>query len=242
MRYGLISDIHANLEALDAVLASAAKERLDAYMCIGDIVGYGANPKECVEIIKALKPKAVIAGNHDWGTLGLLDLEYFNEEARCAIAWTRGVIGQPETDYLKSFELTWSDDNITLVHGSLDGPQEFHYIFEAKDAGNTFHISRTALCVVGHSHIAGIFYHDGQVSGRVEGASVRIEDGKKYVVNIGSVGQPRDGDPRSSYAVYNADEGVVEIKRVAYNIEKAQQKILSAGLPEWLAARLAKGR
>ena len=241
MRYGLIADIHANLEALDAVLVSAAKEDLDAYLCIGDIVGYGANPKECVEMVRALKPKALIAGNHDWGTLGLLDLDYFNKEARDAIVWTRGAIGKSETDYLRNFELVWSNDNATLVHGSLDEPQEFRYIFDTKDADKTFRLSKTVLCFVGHSHIAGIFYCDGKVYGKVKGTKVRIGSGKKYIVNIGSVGQPRDGDSRASYAIYDEDGGDVEIKRVSYDVAEAQRKILKAGLPIWLASRLAEG-
>ena len=241
MRYGLISDIHSNLEALNAVLASAAKERLDEYLCIGDIVGYGANPKECVEKVRKLQPKSSVAGNHDWGTLGLLDLDYFNEEARDAIVWTRDVIGKPETDYLKRLELVWSGGKITLVHGSLEEPQEFHYIHDVKDAGKTFRLSRTALCFVGHSHITGIFCNDGRSFGTVKGASVRIEAGKKYVVNIGSVGQPRDGDPRASYAIYDEDAGAVEIRRVSYDVAKAQRKILKAGLPALLASRLAEG-
>ncbi|MDD5436990.1 MAG: metallophosphoesterase family protein, partial [Candidatus Omnitrophica bacterium] len=225
-----------------AVLESAGRERLNGYLCIGDIVGYGANPKECVDTIKKLKPGTLVAGNHDWGVLGLLDLDYFNKEARDAIVWTSGVLGKPETDYLKSLELIRSRDNIVLVHGSLDEPEEFHYIFEAEDADKTFRLSRMALCFVGHSHVPGIFCHDGKTSGKVEGTTVRIESGKKYIVNVGSVGQPRDCDARASYAIYDEDAGTVEIKRVSYDIAEAQRKILKAGLPAWLASRLAEGR
>ena len=128
MRYGLISDIHGNLEALEAALGELAKERIDEYLCIGDIVGYGANPKECIKIVRELKPKALIAGNHEWGILGFLNPDYFNEYAREAIRWTKNVLSLRELEYLKSFKLTWVDKKITLVHGSLDEPEEFNFI------------------------------------------------------------------------------------------------------------------
>ena len=136
MRYGLISDIHGNLEALEAALAKLAKERIDGYLCIGDIVGYGANPKECVRIIEELEPKALIAGNHEWGVLGSLDIDYFSEYARLAVLWTKSILDDHEKDYLKSFKLSWAKDNITLVHGSLEEPEEFYYIFDSGDADN----------------------------------------------------------------------------------------------------------
>ena len=242
MRYGLISDIHSNLEALNAVLEALAEERIDAYICVGDIVGYGANPEECVKIVRSLKPEILIAGNHEWGTLGSLDLDYFNEYAVEAITWTKGILGESELRYLKSFELVKEIKDITLVHGSLDEPSEFHYIFDAADAGKTLRLSKTRLSIVGHSHIPGIFYCDGKMPKIVKGFKAKIEPDKKYVVNIGSIGQPRDGDPRASFAIYDEDAATIEIKRVRYNIEEAQAKILAAGLPAWLASRLAEGR
>ena len=242
MRYGLISDIHGNLEALEAVLNVLGKERTDAYLCIGDIVGYGADPKECIKIVRALKPRMLIAGNHEWGLLGLLCLDFFNEYAAEAITWTRSALGVGELEYLRSFKLSSSDGEMTLVHGTLDEPAEFRYILDTSDADRTLRLLKTTLCFIGHSHVPGIFAFDGRISGRVRGSRVKMEPGKKYVVNIGSIGQPRDGDPRASFAVYDEEDKTVEIKRVSYNIEEAQAKILAAGLPEPLALRLAKGQ
>ena len=242
MRYGLIADIHGNLEAFEAVLEALAKERIDTYLCIGDVVGYGANPKECIKKVRSLEPKALVAGNHEWGALGSLGLDYFSELACQAIIWTKSVLSGDELEYLGSFKLLAADKKLTLVHGSLEEPKEFLYIFDSNDARGTFGLLKTQLCFVGHSHIPGIFYCDGKTPGTINGMKAKIEPGKKYIINIGSIGQPRDGDPRASFAVYDEDSSAVEIKRVAYDVEKAKTKILAAGLPKRLASRLAEGR
>ncbi len=241
MRYGLISDIHGNLEALEAVLKDMEKERVDTYLCVGDIVGYGANPKECIEIVKSLKAEVLIAGNHEWGVLGFLGLDYFNQYAREAVVWTKGVLSHAELEYLKSFKLTSVDKDITLVHGSLDEPKEFYYIFNSENADLTLRIQKTQVSFVGHSHFPGIFCYDGMASVKIDGMKTKIEPDKKYLMNIGSIGQPRDSDPRAAFGIYDEDDGVVEVKRVSYNIEAAQSKILSAGLPAQFALRLAPG-
>lgn len=241
MRYGLISDIHGNLEALNAVLKDLEKERIDTYLCVGDIVGYGANPKECIEIVRSLKPEVLIAGNHEWGVLGFLDLDYFNQYAREAVIWTKRILSHAEMEYLKSFKLTSIDKNITLVHGSLDEPKEFYYVFKSEDADPTLNIQKTLVSFVGHSHFPGIFRSDGGRSVEVDGMNTKIEPDKKYLINIGSIGQPRDGDPRAAFGIYDEGAGTVEIRRVDYNIEAAQSKILAAGLPPQFALRLALG-
>lgn len=241
MKYGLISDIHGNLEALKAVLGALAEEDPDAYLCIGDIVGYGANPKECIEIVRSLKPEVSIAGNHEWGVLGSLDLDYFSEYAREAINWTKNILSPGEIKYFKSLQLVGSGKNMTLVHGSLEDPKEFYYIFDAAGAEGTIKLLKTQLCFVGHSHVPGIFCFDGRIFSAIGGFRAKLAPDKKYVINIGSVGQPRDGDPRASFAVYDESEGSVEIRRVSYDIEEAQRKILRAGLPMSLASRLSEG-
>lgn len=241
MRYGLFSDVHSNLEAFRATLGAMSKDSIDSYLFVGDLVGYGADPRPCIEAMKALKPHVLIAGNHDWGVLGLLDMDYFNEYAAAAIEWTANAINSGDADYLKGLILMHEDRNIALVHGSLSQPAKFNYILDADDARANMRLARTPLCFVGHSHVAGIFCIDGERAGAA-GSSAKIDGRKKYVVNVGSVGQPRDGDPRASYAVYDDKDGTVEIKRVIYDIEAAQAKILKAGLPAWLAARLAEGR
>lgn len=242
MRYGIISDIHGNLEALDAVLGELERARVDRYLCIGDIVGYGADPKECIEAVKAIGPEIAIAGNHEWGVLGLLDLEYFNEYASAAVTWTKKILEKEELDYLMSFKLSGSTGDITLVHGSLNEPSRFNYIFDTNDAYATMKLCKTPLCFVGHTHAPGIFYADEKKVARSPGFSVTLDRSKKYLIDAGSIGQPRDGDPRASFAIYDTEAGGVEIRRVAYNIEQAQEKILRAGLPAELASRLARGR
>ena len=242
MRYGLIADIHGNLEALNAVLKALAEEDIDAYLCVGDIVGYGADPGECLRLVRALKPKMVIAGNHEWGTLGLLAPGYFNKYAERAIAWAKDTLNAEEKEYIASFGLTSSDKDITLVHGSLDKPSKFNYILGPDDAEESFRILKKRICFVGHSHVPGIFYYDGAAKGMEGVLKVKIESGKKYIVNVGSVGQPRDGDPRAAFAIYDDSEGTVAIRRVPYDIKTAQGKILAAGLPERLALRLAEGQ
>jgi len=242
MRYCLISDIHSNLEAFQAVLEAASKEGIDRYLCVGDVVGYGADPQTAIMLVKSLEPEVLIAGNHDWGVLGLLDLEYFNEYAEAAVIWTQGILNKDERDYLKSFRLVYDGDDFTLVHGSLDEPSKFRYILDADDAYTTMKLMKRPLCFVGHSHVPGIFHSEKNKIVFIKGAKVKIDQGGKYVVNIGSVGQPRDGDPRASFAIYDTGTATVEIKRVAYDIKGAQEKILKANLPEHLAIRLAGGR
>jgi len=242
MRYCIISDIHSNLEAFKAVLENSEKEDIDAYLCAGDVIGYGADPVECIALVRSIKPKVLIAGNHEWGVLDLLDLDYFNEYAKEAIARTKTMIGKEDAGYLKSFQLTYEGKNFTVVHGTLEAPAKFYYIFDEDDAYATTEIMKTPVCFVGHSHIAGIYYYENREMRSVTKGAVRIDRAKRYVINVGSVGQPRDGDPRSAYAIYDEDDQVVEIRRVAYDIEAARKKIVNAGLPGRLAERLSEGR
>ncbi len=242
MRYCFISDIHGNLEAFTAVIEQAAKERIDKYICLGDVVGYGADPSGCVKLVQSLKPDVLIAGNHEWGVLGLFDLNYFNEYAKEAVIWTRKALSKKELDYLAKFELISEEGGMTLVHGSLEAPQEFNYILNKGDAYVTMNLMKTHLCFVGHSHVAGIFAEDNDKALFLELPGARIRPKSKYVINTGSIGQPRDNDPRASFAVYDDESSAVEIKRVAYDVETAKKKILRSGLPGFLASRLSEGR
>lgn len=242
MRYGLISDIHGNLEAFKAVLGALSKESIDEYLSIGDVIGYGADPGACIKLVTSLKIKALIAGNHDWAVLGLTDIEYFNELAKAAVIWTKRVLSQKELDFLKSFRLVYEEGDYTLVHGTLGSPEKFYYILNSFDAYLTIKLMKTAICFVGHSHIPGIFYIADDKVSYIVGPKIKIEHDKKYIVNVGSIGQPRDLDPRASYAIYDDEDSTVEIKRVEYDIKTAQGKILKAGLPEKLAYRLSEGR
>ena len=242
MRYALISDIHGNLEALEAVIAELSRQRIDEYLSIGDVVGYGADPSRCIDIVRSLKPKALIAGNHEWGVAGFLGLDYFSEYAAAGIVWTKNILSPSEIEYLKSFKLVCEGDGFVLVHSGLTEPEKFPYIVDSNDALRTMKLMKKPLLFVGHTHAAEIYYSDKEKARETIEPHVLIEGSKLYVVNIGSVGQPRDMDPRASYALYDSDKHTVEIRRVAYDIEKAKAKILKAGLPETLALRLSEGR
>lgn len=224
MRFGIFSDIHSNLEAFEAVLEAFKKEKIDKCFCAGDIVGYAANPRECVDIVKQLNCPTV-CGNHDWAVAGLIDYSDFNPYAKAAVEWTKAELGDAEKNYLKNLPLIYEDEEITMTHGSLEAPGEFEYIFNEASALRTLNLCRTKICFVGHSHSPAEYY-----------------EGAKRLVNVGSIGQPRDGDHRAAYCIYDLDKDRVEIKRVSYDIQKTMNKILAAGLPRILAFRLMAGR
>lgn len=241
MVYAIVSDIHANLEAFDAVREAIGRDSVDASVSLGDIVGYGADPVATIDGIRDLGPVVSVAGNHDYGVAGLTDIGSFNEHARRGVEWTRSVLDQARRAYLSSMELVRTHAGMTFVHGSLDDPAAFNYILSAHDARSTIEAMSTQIVFVGHSHYAGIYRGRGGRVTRVGCGQVAIEDGFRYVVNAGSVGQPRDGDPRAAYVVYDDRRRVVEVRRVPYDIRAAQQKILDAGLPAALAERLREG-
>lgn len=242
MRYGIFSDVHSNTEALDAILSFFRKKEVEEYLCVGDIVGYGAEPHECIEKIRALGGKG-IGGNHDWASAGTISPNAFNPYAKAAIVWTRDMLGKGDVGFLKSLESVYTDGTITLVHGSLDFPERFQYIFDRESAAATLELLQTRICFVGHSHLPMIVVRsaDGKVYLH-GGDEVVLEKDFRYLVNVGSVGQPRDGDPRASCAIFDSERSFVEIKRVSYDIASTQRKIIQAGLPSFLAERLAVGR
>lgn len=242
MRHAFLSDIHGNLEALEAVAGALREERIDDWYCLGDIVGYGADPKACIETVRSLGPRSAIAGNHEWAVLGRMNLDYFNETAAAAVRWTARQLDQREADYCASFGLVHETETFTLVHGTLAAPEQFRYLVDADDARTTMDLMERGVCFVGHTHVAGVFYEQ---RGRVQytpGPTVTVAGDAKYVVNVGSVGQPRDLDPRAAYVLYDDTEGTITIRRVAYDLRTAAGKIRAAALPERFAARLAEGR
>ena len=242
MRYAILSDIHGNLEAFQAVLDALSKERIDRYLSLGDVVGYGADPHACVKLLKALNPEALIAGNHEWAVLDLLDIGYFNEATKEAVIWTKNKLSAEDAGYLKYFSLVYDTEKFSLVHGTLRSPERFYYIFSDVDAHKNMPLMKAPLLFVGHSHVAGIFYSHGAATKYTAGPKIGIDRSEKYVVNAGSIGQPRDLDPRASCAIYDDEEDTVEIKRVKYDIKTAQEKILKEGLPGMFASRLSEGR
>lgn len=242
MRYGIFSDIHSNLEALDKVIEAFKLEGIDRYLCVGDVVGYAANPKECLQETKALASN-IIAGNHDWVVAGLFPQEYFNPYAKQAAIWTISTLDEQEKYFLTTLKLTYQNVDLTLAHGTLDNPQDFNYLFYPDDARETFALMETEVCFIGHSHVAGIFVNDSKDNiYYTNEPKISLKRGFKYIVNVGSVGQPRDGNPRASCCIYDTDKHVILIKRVDYEIKMTQKKILDAGLPRFLAERLEIGR
>lgn len=242
MRYGIFSDIHANLEAFDAVIEAFKLEAIDKYLCVGDVVGYAANPKECIKKVKMLA-MITVAGNHDWASVDLFSTDYFNPIASEAIFWTKRNLSDEDRYFLESLKLIYKNEDLTLVHGTLDSSQDFDYMLDSYAASKTFKLMETQTCFVGHSHVAGVFIQDkdNHLDYQEEPFS-DIEDGNKYIINVGSVGQPRDGNPKAAYCIYDTDENRVQIKRVDYHIETARKKIIAAGLPRFLADRLLAGR
>ncbi|MBN1913863.1 MAG: metallophosphoesterase family protein [Candidatus Omnitrophica bacterium] len=256
MRYGIFADVHANLEALEAVLRAYQHERVDEYLCVGDIIGYAANPKECIEKVKSIA-KVSVAGNHDWAGAGLFSVDYFNPFAKEAISWTKNNLDSEARDFLGSLSLEYKNEYLTLVHGTLDNPREFNYMRGDYQVEETFRLLETRLCFVGHSHVAGIvgkdqdgrtFYHDNFDSGRPlprtdnSGVHIEIRKNVKYIINVGSVGQPRDSNPAAAYCIFDTEKMSVDIKRVIYDAPLAREKIISAGLPRFLGDRLLTGR
>ncbi len=242
MRYGIFSDIHSNLEALEAVIKAYESEKIDMYLCLGDLVGYGANPVECIQIVKDIA-QMIIAGNHDWAVAGLFSLEYFNDWAKQAVIWTQRKMDLTNHNFLASLRFIYENEDFTLVHGSLNSPQEFHYITDISEAAQTFRLMNKSICFVGHTHVGGVFIQDkdGRIDFQRE-TRFKLQEGYRYIVNVGSVGQPRDGDNKASFCIYDIERKEVLIKRVGYDIKSAQEKILACGLPSFLAARLSVGR
>ncbi len=241
MRYGIFSDVHNNLEAFETALKFYKKERIDKFIFNGDIIGYCANPKECISLLESLKPVCVV-GNHDWAVIGRFDLNYFNNYAKEALLWTRNVLSGQELDYLKTFVLTYREGDFVCVHGSLESPAEFNYIIHAEDARRNFAQLDKKILFIGHSHRTESFCLKEDKLSYSKEEMIKIKPKCKYIINEGSIGQPRDRDPRLSVCIYDSDDKVVKLKRLEYNIKKAADKILNKGLPNILATRLFQGQ
>lgn len=242
MRYAIFSDIHSNLEALEAVIKAYKEEDIDKYLCLGDVVGYAANPKECIEKIKELA-MVTIAGNHDWASVDLFSTDYFNPLAKEAIYWTARNLDDQDRYFLEHLKLVYKNEELTMVHGTLDDPEDFNYMTDDYIASKTFGLLENNICFVGHTHVPGVFIRSGD--NRVyyqEDNSIDIKEDNKYIINMGSVGQPRDGNPQAAYGIYDTKKSNVQIKRIGYDIQAARKKIISAGLPQFLGERLLVGR
>ncbi|MDA8387593.1 MAG: metallophosphoesterase family protein [Nitrospiraceae bacterium] len=249
MDYAVISDVHGNIEALDAVLADISgrggkpKRKI---LFLGDAVGYGPDPNACVAAIRGQVFRGV-AGNHDWAVLGLTDITYFNPHARAAITWTDEILTAESRAFLEALPLVKriERDGLFLVHGSPCEPEEWHYLLYFSEARLNFGHFKEGICLIGHSHLPFVMEQTptGEITalrGQKDGLeAVRLKAGCRYIINAGSVGQPRDGDPRACYLLLSDEEA--RFVRIPYDIGATQRKMVEAGLPRPLADRLSKG-
>ena len=240
MRFAIFGDIHANLEALETVLADARDNGCSHFVCLGDVVGYNANPHECLEIVRSLECP-VVKGNHDEQAAITESLDGFNPLAEEALNWTREHLSEDDKKYLNELRLVRQVRDFTIVHATLDTPHKWGYVFNQLDASASFSYQHTSVCFFGHTHAPRAYIRDGPVMS-IPLDKIKFEMGKKYFINIGSVGQPRDGDWRAAYVIYHVDKNFIELRRLEYDIHSAQKKILAAGLPKRLADRLAIGK
>ncbi len=284
MKYAVIGDIHANLQALTIVLDKCKAEGVESYICLGDVVGYNANPSECLQLIRALNVVGAVKGNHDeYVSNNDEQMVGFNPHAKAAVLWTKAQLNTEQRAWLAALPMkqTVRGANITIVHATLDSPESWGYIFDIYQAKDNFTYQFTQLCFCGHSHVpiafkklpfsspAGdipveelLFWKaekqpqavaEAQQPPSVTAAPaaaqgqgdqdpvIKLEKGCKYLINIGSVGQPRNRDPRASFAIYDSEKATVTRHRLEYDIPGAQKGIREAGLPERLALRLERG-
>ncbi|MHC4480649.1 MAG: metallophosphoesterase family protein [Planctomycetota bacterium] len=240
MRYAVLGDIHGNLQALRGVLADAEEAGGERILCVGDIVGYGADPRECLQAMREVEA-LVVAGNHDAASAGRFSVEYFNADARDSIEWTMRQITDEDRSYLDSLELVQVVDEVTLVHSSPFSPEYFDYIQTLYDVELAFDHLATRVCFVGHSHVPVMFRDTEPVDYFLE-PDYELPPERRVIVNVGSVGQPRDLDPRACYVIYDTEEGRISIRRVDYDLHSASEKMVAAGLPSTNAARIVLGR
>lgn len=241
MRYAVISDIHSNLEAFRAVVADIRTRAVSAVFFAGDAVGYGPDPDACTLLLKETCSEAV-AGNHDWAAIGSASDQRFNEMARRALAWTRTRLSERSIEHLRGLPLTSSleDHDAFLVHASPKDPASWRYLLSMGEIRENYEFFSQRICYLGHSHTPFIAEQLPSGGIQIHRGSVTLEQTGKYIVNCGSVGQPRDGDPRACYVIF--DDGAVQFPRVEYAVEETQRKMALEGLPDMLIERLARGR
>lgn len=240
MRIALFGDIHANLEALEGVLADAANQGVTDFVCLGDVVGYNADPVACLDRVRAMDCPTV-KGNHDEDASGTHSLDSMNPVAAAALQWTRDQLDDEQRQWLRRLRMVRQVGEFTIVHSTLDQPAGWNYVTNRFQAIANFSFQFTQLCFHGHTHVPRVYVKTDKVS-EAPAEMVAVEKGMKYFINVGSVGQPRDGDWRACYAIYDLEHQLIVFRRVEYDIETTQNKILAAGLPPMLADRLAHGR
>ncbi len=243
MRQAFISDIHGNIEALTAVLRDIESKNIDSILCLGDIVGYYPDPQACIDLVRT-HTSHCIAGNHDYAAIGKVDIRTFTYYALTAMEWTKKHLTEDALDFLSRLPLRISIGEIFCAHSSPADQDDWSYVFPDSESEvyNAFHHIIYRLNFIGHTHWPAIIYQDGDKIIAHGDTIINLENAFFYLVNVGSVGQPRDFDPRSAYAIYDSDAQTIQIVRVSYDYTLTQQKIISCGLPTFLAERLQRGR
>jgi diadenosine tetraphosphatase ApaH/serine/threonine PP2A family protein phosphatase len=243
VKYLIISDVHANRHALEAVLADAAARGYDAVLSLGDVVGYGGDPAAALEMTLALDPVGLIRGNHDKVCAGLEPATSFNDVARRAVEWTRQTLSASELNTLAALPRgpVRITDDLEICHGAPFN--EDHYVFDRMDAGRAMSSASARICLFGHTHLPAVYSTPAHpvAYGNRDDEEYQLPREGAVLINVGSVGQPRDGDPRAAYGLLNLERATLELRRVAYDVAGAQAAIHAAGLPAWLANRLATG-
>jgi len=238
-KIAILADIHANLEALEAVREDARSRGVTDFLCVGDVVGYNASPSECIRVVREMGCTTV-RGNHDHYCSHDENLDDFQPLAASVIAWTRRQLSADDVAWLRELPLKKGYSGVTLVHSTLDMPDRWGYVFDSLSAEANFSYQMTQLCFHGHTHVPMIYQKQSGIT-RMEPLKFHLVVGAKYFVNVGSVGQPRDGNPDSSYVIYTVKNREIEFIRVPYDVKCSMEKNIRAGLPERLAQRLALG-
>jgi predicted phosphodiesterase len=238
MRCAILGDIHANIQALDAVIADAREYGCEEIHCLGDVVGYNANPAECVETVRSL-PGFCVQGNHDEAAAGEGSLDHFSATASASLLWTRQMLNADQKHWLASLRTVRQIRRTTIVHATLDSPVSWGYVRTQHEAELSLSCQRTPLCFFGHTHVPGIFIQGAPAMLPING--VQLPHAGKLLINAGSVGQPRDGDWRAAYLIHDEETGGLWLRRVEYDVEAAVRAVTEAGLPQRLVERLRTG-
>lgn len=243
MRYAIFGDIHGNTDALNVVLADMKEQQIDKTICLGDVVGYGAEPVRCLEMVQEMNCD-VIAGNHDWAAIERISIDFFNAYAKAAAVWTREQLNADHKEWLANLPLTKTYEHLAVAHGTFHQPEAFNYIQTVFDAQLSFEALGqlgSRLGFLGHSHVPVGFFDSDPITYTLD-PEIPVDVNQTIIINAGSVGQPRDENNKTSYAVYDSEQQTCWIRRLDYDIDAAAAKIREAGLPEILAARLYHGK
>ncbi len=242
MKYGIFSDIHSNYDAFLEVIKIFEKEKIEKFICAGDIIGYGAEPDNCIEKIKEINAQCVM-GNHEYAFKKNEFADIFNDAAYFAIKWHSKNMKHSSLDYIMKLKFNLIENIFSVYHGSAYEPEQFHYVLTDEDYLENFKFFNTKILIIGHTHSPDVFYFDEKkrIFGHTTSDTFSLEKDLRYIINAGSTGQPRDNDNRACFCIYDDETNIFYIRRVEYDIKNAMKKIFDAGLPEVLAYRLLNG-